>query len=171
MLAKTSIDYIDDTSSAINLTQFQRPPSFSKRSGGKFLIAAGAATVIGLSLPLYYLAYSYINNIQSYTNSRTSEKLAPEVAQYKSIISGKENELKILNIEEKTKIEAYDSKAQTLNSIFDKKVNYTMKSKVFYELSNDLKKFDVTIQRFQNKDNNFSIGIVGDNDKKNNRIY
>ena len=41
-----------------------------------------------------------------------------------------------------------------------------MKSKVFYELSNDLKKFDVTIQRFQNKDNNFSIGIVGDNDKK-----
>lgn len=166
MLAKTSIDYIDDTNSAVNLTQFQRPPAFTKRAGGKFLIAAGAATVIGLSLPIYYLVYSYINDLQSYTNIKRSEELAPEVAKYKSIISEKENELKILGIEEKTKKEAYDSKAQTLDSIYNKKVNYIMKSKIYYELSNDLKKFGVTIQKFQNNDNNFSIGLIGDNDKK-----
>jgi hypothetical protein len=166
MLAKTSIDYIGDTSSIVNLTQFQRPPSFSQRAGGKFLIAAGVAAIIGLSMPLYYFISSYINDIQSYSNISTSEELAPQVEKYKSIISTKENELKMLGAEEKAKREAYNSKAQTLDSIFNKKVNYTMKSKIFYDLSNDLKKFGVTIEKFQNKDNNFSIALVGDNDKK-----
>ncbi|MDD5359628.1 MAG: hypothetical protein PHI79_01510 [Sulfurovaceae bacterium] len=166
MLAKTSIDYVDDKNSMVNLTQFQRPPSFAQRTGGKFLIAAGVASVIGLSMPLYYLLYSYINDIQSYSNTRTSEELAPQVENYKKAISEKENELKILGVEENAKREAYNSKAQTLDSIFNKKVNYTMKSKIFYDLSNDLKKFGVTIEKFQNKDNNFSIGLVGDNDKK-----
>lgn len=166
MLAKTSIDYINDTSSIVNLTQFQRPPSFSQRAGGKFLIAAGVAAVIGLSMPLYYFIASYINDIQSYSNTSKSEELAPQVEKYKSIISTKENELKMLGAEEKAKREAYNSKAQTLDSIFNKKVNYTMKSKIFYDLSNDLKKFGVTIEKFQNKDNNFSIALIGDNDKK-----
>lgn len=166
MLAKTSIDYIDDSNSIVNLTQFQRPPSFSQRAGGKFLMAAGAAAIIGLAMPLYYLIYSYVNDAQSYYNVSKSEELAPEVETYKKQIYEKENELSKLGVEEKAKRDAYNSKAQTLDSIFNKKVNYAMKSKIYYDLSNDLKKFGVTIEKFQNNDNNISISLAGDNDKK-----
>ncbi len=166
LLAKTSIDYIENNTPLPNITQFQRPPSFEKRPGGRFIISVAVATVFGLVYPLFYLLSSYINNIQTYNYTSQSKDLSTEVAHYKKVIAAKKQEISLLGQEEKSKAEAYSAKESTLNTIYDKKVNYRMKSQTFYNLTNDLKKYGVSVDKIQNHDNNFSLSLVSEGDRK-----
>lgn len=166
LLAKTSIDYIENNTSLPNLTQFHRPPSFEKRPGGKFIISIAIAIILGLTLPLFYLMSSYINNIQIYRYSYQSNELSGEVDNYKKILAEKKQEINLLNAEERIEAKVYNAKATTLNTIYDKKVNYRMKSQTFYDLTNDLKQYDVSVDKLQNNDNIFSLSLVSEGDRK-----
>ncbi|MDD5406212.1 MAG: hypothetical protein PHE73_04620 [Sulfurovaceae bacterium] len=166
LLAKTSIDYIENNTSMPNLTQFQRPPSFKKRPGGRFIISIAVATVLGLIYPLFYLLSSYINNIQTYRYISQSEDLSTQVAHYKQVIAEKKLEISSLGTEEKKEAALYSAKESTLKTIYDKKVNYRMKSQTFYNLTNDLKKYGVYVDELQNQDNNFSLSLVNKEDRK-----
>ena len=41
-----------------------------------------------------------------------------------------------------------------------------MKSQTFYNLTNDLKKYGVSVDKMQNHDNNFSLSLVSEGDRK-----
>ncbi len=166
LLAKTSIDYIENDTPLPNMTQFHRPPSFEKRPGGKFLISIGIAAILGLTYPLFYLLSSFINNIQIIRYTYQSNELSSEVEHYKKTIEAKKNEIKLLSLEEKREAEAYHAKEVTLNTIYDKKVNYRMKSQTFYDLANDLQQYGVSVDKLQNNDNNFSLSLISDGDRK-----
>jgi len=166
LLAKTSIDYIENHTPLPNLTQFHRPPSFAKRPGGKFLISIAIATILGLTYPLFFITSSFINNIQIIRYTYLSDKLSSEVESYKKTLAAKNDELKLLNIEEKREAAIYNAKEITLNTIYDKKVNYRMKSQTFYNLANDIKVHGVSVDKLQNNDNNFSLSLVSNGDRK-----
>ena len=60
----------------------------------------------------------------------------------------------------------YSAKTKTLKAIYDKKVNYTLKSEVFYTFSQELRAFDLHIDHMQSPDDTFIFSVVGSDDKR-----
>jgi len=60
----------------------------------------------------------------------------------------------------------YHGKAKTLESIYDKKVNYRLKSEIFYILAEDLAKFDVHVDAISTDENSVLLSLVSSDDRK-----
>jgi hypothetical protein len=161
-----SFDYMEDEESVVNLTMFPRAPSFANRAGGQFLIAIFAAISIGLAYPLVYLIGSYMNDAKIYALKMQNDKLKTEAQKYKAILGKKRQEIKGLDNQIKKLSTTYNAKAKTLTSIYDKKVNYRLKSGTFYQIAEDLNKFGVHVDNIRTKDNELFISLVSPDDRK-----
>jgi hypothetical protein len=157
---------MEDEESVVNLTMFPRAPSFVNRPGGQFLIAIFAAISIGLAYPLVYLIGSYINDAKIYALKMQNDKLKTEAQKYKAILGKKRQEIKVLDNQIKKLSTTYNAKAKTLTSIYDKKVNYRLKSGTFYQIAEDLNKFGVHVDNIRTKDNELFISLVSPDDRK-----
>ncbi len=166
MMLLTSFDYLEDEESVVNLTMFPRPPSFVNRPGGQFLIAVFAAISIGLAYPLVYLIGSYINDAKIYVLQEQEKKLATEANKYKAILGKKRQEIKKLDDEHKTLSSIYNAKTKTLTSIYDKKVNYRLKSGIYHQIAKELTKFDVKVDNTYTKGDTIWISLVSSDDRK-----
>jgi hypothetical protein len=166
MLALNASRKTLDDDSSTNLTIFKRPLPFAQRTGGKFIMAVGVALALALAYPLYFLISSYANDIAIYKYQGETGDLAVEVTKYKSLIASKTAEFNKLTSDSASIMKSYNEKHETLNSIYDKKVNYLMKAKTFSKFAQDLQSKGVSVSEFANIDNNFSLSLVSKDDKK-----
>ncbi len=166
MLAVAAIEYIDNDEEPLNLTIFDRAPAFHKRASGQFIISTLLAITLGISYPLYFLVHSYMNDATNLVLSGNNKNLKIESSKYKKIIGTKKKEIKKLDgiISDKSKI--YRNKDKTLNSIYDKKVNYHLKSELLYNFANDIKQFDVNVNKVTSKDDSFTFSLLSKDDKE-----
>lgn len=166
MMLLTSFQYIDDEDSVVNLTTFPRPPAFANRASGQFIISTLIAVSLGLAYPLYFLVSSYVNDAQIYKLSVENNKLNAETKRYKQILGSKKKEMAALdkNIEQVAKI--YGSKTKTLTAIYDKKVNYRLKSATFYTIAEDLSKFDVKVNGISTDKDTIYLSLVSADDRR-----
>ncbi|MDD2400523.1 MAG: hypothetical protein PHR75_07985, partial [Sulfurovum sp.] len=58
------------------------------------------------------------------------------------------------------------AKTTTLTSIYDKKVNYRLKSGLFHMIAEELSLYDVHIEKLQSKDNVLWLSLVSSEDRK-----
>jgi hypothetical protein len=166
LMLLTSFEYLEDDESVVNMTIFPRPPSFVNRPGGQFLIAIFAAISIGLAYPLVYLIGSYINDAKIYALKIQNDKLQTEAQKYKTILGKKRQEIKSLDNQINKLSATYNAKSKTLTSIYDKKVNYRLKSGTFYQIAEDMNKFGVYVDNIRTNDNQLFISLVSPNDRK-----
>ncbi len=166
LMLLSTFDYIDDESSTVNLTMFPRPPAFVNRAGGQFIISTFAAVSFGLAYPLMYLVGSYMNDAKIYALTIQNNKLNAESTKYKEILSRKRNEISGLDKNIKKLSTRYEAKTKTLTSIYDKKVNYRLKSGMFHSITEDLVKFDVHVSGMHSKENTLWLSIVSSTDRK-----
>lgn len=166
LLALRALEFLKDDSSYANLTIFPRPPSFANRPSGQFTIAMGIGLGIALLYPGYYFISAMISKTQSAFMQSQDDDLKKEVDKYTKILAEKKSEIELLTKEEGRLRGVYNDKASTLNAIYDKKVNYKMRSEVFYNFSEYLKQFDVSVSSLENNESQFYISVVGNNDKK-----
>ena len=166
LMLLTSLEYMEDDSKLVNLTRYPRPPSFVNRASGQFIISTVAAISLGLAYPLVYLIGSYINDATIYALNIQNDKVSKEAAKYKKILSEKKGE--IVKLDDKiAKLSAtYKAKTQTLTSIYDKKVNYRLKSGTFHSIAEDLDRFDVNVEMLQSKNDTLWLSLVSTNDRK-----
>jgi hypothetical protein len=166
LMLLSSFDYMEDESSVINLSLYPRAPSFVNRASGQFIISTFAAISVGLGYPLVYLVGSYINDAKIHVLSTENNKLTAEANKYKKILGAKKKEIAKLdkNIANISKI--YSGKTKTLTSIYDKKVNYRLKSETFYKIAEDLNKFNVHIDYMYSKNDTLWLSLVSSNDRK-----
>ena len=166
LMLLNTLDYMEDEESVINLTIFPRAPSFMKRASGQFIVATFAAILLGLAPPLGYLAVSYINDAKIHVLTNENNKLTEEFNKYKKILGAKKKEIAALdkNIVNVSKI--YSGKTKTLRAIYDKKVNYRLKSETFHTIANDLSKFDVHVDTMFSKNDILWLSLVSSDDRK-----
>jgi len=166
MMLLSSLDYMENEDKLVNLTMFTRPPSFTNRAGGQFLIALFASISIGLAIPLYYLITSYIDDVKVHVLQNENEKLQIERDKYTKILGGKKKKISILDEKIDKLSNKYNAKSKTLTEIYTKKVNYRLKSATYHLIAEELSKFDVNVEKLSSKDDTLSISLLSTSDRK-----
>jgi hypothetical protein len=166
LMLLNALDYIEDESSVVNLTTYPRPPSFVNRASGQFIISTAAAVVLSLAYPLVYLVGSYVNEAKIYALTIENNKLTAESNKYKKILNEKKSQIKVLDDKIKVLSDTYDGKAKTLTSIYDKKVNYRLKSGIYHTIAKELNQFDVYVDKIQSEKDTLSLSLLSSDDRK-----
>ncbi len=149
----------------INFTRYPRPPAFPKRPSGQFILSMAAALLIASAYPLYFLVTSYLLDLNNYKLSLEEKKLGSEVAKYKSILGKKKAQIKKLDQEIARLKKIYRGKEKTLVSVYDKKVNYRLKSSQFASFSEDLAKFGVHSDKLASEDDRYALSLISASDR------
>jgi len=166
LMLLNTFDYMEDEESVINLTMYPRAPSFMNRASGQFIVATFAAISVGLAYPLAYLVGSYINDAKIHVLTTENNKLTAESNKYKKILGDKKKEMAVLDTEIGKLSKIYAGKTKTLTAIYDKKVNYRLKSETFYTIAEDLSKFDVKIDLMYTEKDTLWLSLVSSDDRK-----
>jgi len=166
LMLLNSFDYMEDESSVVNLTMYPRPPSFLNRASGQFIIAIFTAISLGMIYPLTYLVGSYLNDAQIYALTIENNELTVEANKYKQILAEKKQKISALDKEIELLLSRYHEKTKTLTSIYDKKVNYRLKSDMFYTIAEELNKFDVNVDTLYSQEDILWISLVSSDDRK-----
>ena len=166
LMLLNAFEYMEDESSCVNLTTYPRPPSFLKRASGQFIVSTFAAVSLSLAWPLMYLVGSYTNDAKIYALNIENTTLDKESKKYKTILGQKKSEIKILDSKISKVAKAYNAKTKTLTAIYDKKINYKLKSGLFHSIADELHKYDVHIDKIETKDDTIFVSLVSTDDRK-----
>ncbi|MDO8454642.1 MAG: hypothetical protein Q7S59_08745, partial [Sulfurimonas sp.] len=150
-------------------TIFHRPPSFVQRESGKLLLLIAASFFIAFVYPVGYWTLTYAQELQYKLLETTYSELHIERTIRESTIKSREaDKEKVMVLLNKEKQEYIDKK-NTLIKIHDVKVNYPMKAKLLYTLTNDLNDIGVKIESLSYNENDkskkFILNLVSSEDK------
>jgi hypothetical protein len=153
-----------------NFSIFHRPPPFTKRESGKFILLTSAALAIGLLYPIVNWSLSYAETIRYSMLNKDYTAVHPIKMTRESTINLKEKQkLEADNIKKAEESE-YNNKKNTLIKIHEVKVNYPMKAKHLTYLTKDLNKFSVMLTNIaydENESNKtFIFSLSSTSDKK-----
>ncbi len=166
LMLLSSFDYMEDESSLVNLSTYPRAPSFVNRASGQFIIATAAAIALSLAYPLVYLVGSYVNDAKIYALTIENNKLTTESNKYKKILSEKKSQIKVLDEKIKVLSDNYNGKTKTLTSIYDKKVNYRLKSGLYHTIAKELNQFEVHVEMIKSEKDTLWLSLLSSDDRK-----
>jgi len=115
---------------------------------------------------LVYLVGSYVNDAKIYALTIENNKLTTESNKYKKILSEKKSQIKVLDEKIKVLSTRYDGKAKTLTSIYDKKVNYRLKSGMYHTIAEELNQFEVNVDMLKSENDILWLSLVSTEDRK-----
>jgi hypothetical protein len=166
LMLLTTLNYLENPQDLLNMTLYPRPPSFPQRASGQFIIATFTAISLGLAYPLYYFIGAYTKKAQVIALEPEQKRLAEEAAKYKEIIKHKQ---KIL-AEARKQLDAlkttYNEKTKTLMSVYREKVNYKLKSGLYFLLAEYLTKFDVYVDNVESEEDTLILSLVSSSERK-----
>ncbi len=166
LLAASASTYIDRPHERVNFTLYHRPPAFFKRPSGQMLLMFVVALLAAFAMPIYYYVNASLNNLQTYKIQQEDKVLAKEVEKYKRLIKEKKAEYDRISAVVKELAEKFNAKERTLRSIYDKKVNYRLKSDQLASLSDDLTKQGVSTNAIMSSQDQYDISLLAPSDAK-----
>jgi len=171
LMVLNAYDYIDnEETKVVNLTQFHRPPPFHMRPGGQFIITTSLVSIVGIAYPSAFLIGAYANKAESYILKDEEQQLTQTANKYKKILAQKTEEISKLDKTIEVLERRYNSKIKTLEAIYDKKVNYKLKSESLYRFAGDLKAHDVRTDSIESDNDSYSISLVSESSKSITRL-
>jgi len=165
LMLKSGLDYIQTPKEVLNISTYPRPPIFTKRASGQFIISLIATSVLSIGFPLFYLIPAYTYEGYNLKLNMDNQELSAEVNKYKKILSDKKEIIKTNKSKLKKLDEIFEGKAKTLSSIYNKKVNYQMKADYLHIFSLDLKKFNVHIEKINSDEDDFTLYLISRDEK------
>jgi len=165
LMVKSGLDYLEGFKNIINISNYPRPPVFTKRSSGQFILSVIGASLLAIGIPLGYLIPSYTNEAYNLKLNADNQKLSSEVSKYKKILSDKQAVIKTEKKKLKELKTIFESKAKTLTSIYEKKVNYNFKSDFLHTFAKDLKKYSVHVEKIVSNQDEFTLHLLSVDEK------
>jgi hypothetical protein len=165
MMVQSGLGYLENPDTFINLTNKPRPPVFSKRASGQFIIATAVSSLLALAWPLSYLALAYSNDASSLLLSKEEQELSAISKKYKKILEEKQALIQKHKKELKKLENIFEGKAKTLVSIHNRKVNYKFKSKFLYDFAKDLTKYNVKVEAIKSHEDSYSLHMISSDEK------
>ena len=166
LMVKSGLDYLEGSKNIINISTYPRPPVFAKRSSGQFILSVIGASLLAIGIPLGYLIPSYTNEAYNLKLNADNRKLSSEVSRYKKILSDKQAVIKTEKKKLKELKSVFESKAKTLSSIYEKKVNYNFKSGFLHTFAKDLKKYSVYVEKISSNEDEFTLHLLSSDEKQ-----
>jgi hypothetical protein len=157
--------YWEEPEGHINFTLYPRPPAFYKRASGQFILSLVAAILLASAYPLYYLGASYVLELRNLQLSKEERQLGSEVRKYKAILGKKKKEIKALDKRIAALQKTYHAKEKTLVAVYDKKVNYRLKSNQLAAFADELAQFGLHVDAMRSQDDNYALSIIAENDR------
>lgn len=160
----------EDEKYACNFSSFHRPPKFTQRDSGKLIMLIAASIFVAFSYPIAYWVLTYSQDLQYELLKQTYQEVHAEKSTRQASIKSREaDQTKALALL-KEEQENYGSKKNTLIKIHDVKVNYPMKAKLITQLTSDLNKYAVKLEKITyseaDKSKNLTFHLVSSKDKK-----
>jgi len=165
LMLLNTFEYLEDEDEILNLSIYPRPPAFLNRASGQFIVATFASISIGIAYPLYYLVGSYINDATIYALKPEDQRLSKEAAKYKQLIKSRLTKISALDKDIDSLNERYNAKTKTLKVIYNKKVNYKLKSSIMHKFANDLHKYNLKLDNMYTQNNMLLLSLVGNTDR------
>ncbi len=166
LMLLASFEYLENESSFVNITMYPRAPAFINRASGQFIISTFAAISLSLAYPLMYLVGSYVSDAKIFALTIENDKLTVEATKYKKIIGGKKSQISVLDKKIQNLAGIYNGKSKTLSTIYDKKVNYRLKSGMFHTIAEQLDKYEVKVDSIQTDNDMLLISLLSTDDRK-----
>jgi len=166
MMAASAFQYQEDSAGLVNFTLFPKPPTFFKRPAGQITAMTMAALLAALALPAYHYVSASMNNLQVSQLQEQDKVLSRDVARYKRILRQKKEEYDQALAVVKDLSGRFVAKEKTLRSVYDKKVNYRLKSDQITALSQDLSQYGVKTNAIVSDMDSYSISLISSSDTK-----
>ncbi|PSM52698.1 hypothetical protein CBLAS_0812 [Campylobacter blaseri] len=158
--------YLAEKNDDYNYSSFLRPPPFVQRDSGKLILASTLSLILAMVYPAYQYGYGMVNK---QITAKKAEEYAVKLIEKTRI----ENELNRLKQEiDKTKKltkqenDILMERKQILSAIFDKKVNYPMKSKAIYDMTNMINTKGGKLVKINADDSNITFSVATETEKK-----
>lgn len=144
-----------------NVSPFLRPPPFAKRSSGKLILSILGVCILASIYPIYNYSCAYLiekerKEIEAVLPSKRSED-----AEIKRKIQNLNSELGTLNNQINDLRNTLNYRYALLNNIYDKKVNYLSKAKLFVGLANILNDSGIKVTNVLVENNRVNISLKG----------
>ena len=165
MMVLSTGKYWEEPGELINFTQYPRPPAFAKRPSGQFVLTMLAALLVASAYPTYYLISSYLLDLNNLRLSKEESGLGREANRYKMILGKKKKEIERLQKRVSILKKTYLEKEKTLLSVYDKKVNYHLKSNQLASFAEDLERFRVRSNGIKSDDDRYTISLSAKDDR------
>jgi hypothetical protein len=165
-LAASATTYLESPEEKINFTLYPKPPAFFKRPSGQIVAMLAVALLAAFAMPIYYYVTAGMNDIQTAKINKEERALAQEVAKYKRLLKQKQDEYNKISDVVKKLAERFTAKEKTLQSIYDKKVHYRLKSDQLASFSDDLNAFDVRTNGIASQQDLYQLSLISPSDTR-----
>ncbi len=149
-----------------NLTPYPKPAPFLKRPAGKMILTFTGMTILFLSPVIYDYTLGVIYKFNNVMLQKKAFKVTSEANHYKQILHQKRSELNALHksIDKLRKI--YQNKMGELESVYNKKFHYQMRSEQLTEITDIINQFDIKSRNITLNDENYIIEVESKDDKE-----
>lgn len=166
LMMLTAKEYLINKDDEYNYSTFLRPPPFNQRPVGKLMGVGLAALIAILAYPGYQYAHGFYNQkltekkeVEYTQKNKEKKRIEDTLASLQEQINQKIEEIKA---EKKILKERSD----LLTAMYNKKVEYPMKSRAIFDMSNMINKQDGTLNAIHNVDENLTFEIRTETEKK-----
>ncbi|WP_267524384.1 hypothetical protein [Campylobacter sp. MG1] len=148
-------------SDIFNISPYLRPPPFLQRYSGKLLLSVLVVAVLSSIYPLY-------NVITNFFITQEIDKIVESLPEKEGVYKKVDSEIKALNekiagVEQEVSDEKNkrDYRYRLLDNIYNKKVNYLSKAKVFVDIGNILNSTNIKVTKLEIDKDRISLLLKG----------
>jgi len=149
-----------------NFTPFPKPAPFFKRPAGKLLQGFLFIVLLFLIPIIYDYSIGFTKLYENQMLSNKEKKLSQVANRYKKIIQKKKEELKTLQEASAKLGKIYAQKKGELESVYDKKFHYDLKSEQLAAITNVINSFDIKSKNITIDDSRYLIELESKDDKE-----
>lgn len=166
MMILTAQDYMLEQDDEFNYSPFRRPPPFWQRNAGKMLQFIAVGIILGLGYPAYQYGHGFYLKMEADKKKEEFDTLNQRYTNFKRQLEQLSQEYTKEEGETIPLYETFLNKRNVLDALYDKKVEYAMKSKGIYDLSGMVNELGAHIYRIYDKDKNLTISVRTKTDNK-----
>lgn len=153
-------DYIATEPEIPNFTLYKRPPPFTKRPTGQLIVTFVGVSVLAIAYPIYNFGYGGYNKVMNMSATSDLEELRPIANDLKGRIARLQKDIESAKVVKVQEEDLFNTRMNILENMYNKKVNYPMKSNIISELTKDLNKFNVLVSNIMQKGKVIHLSLV-----------
>jgi uncharacterized protein YktA (UPF0223 family) len=165
MMNLSAKTYWDEPDRLVNFSMYPRPPVFLKRASGQFIMSMLLAILAASAYPLFFLGSSYALDLNNKKLRAEQQRVGAIATRYRRILAQKAKEIKNLSEKKAGLKTTYEGKEKTLISVYNKKVNYHLKSNQLAAFAKNLKKHGVYSNQMESRNDTYYLSLVSNSDE------
>ncbi|NPA64392.1 MAG: hypothetical protein GXO16_05395 [Epsilonproteobacteria bacterium] len=165
LMALTARDIVEKKLKYPNFTLYPRPQPFYKRPSGQLILVSLLSLILGAAYPLYTIFMGFKYRYEATLLQKRYEEVHAKRIALEARINALKKEIEKLNQQIELKKKELEARITLLKNIYNKKVNYIMKSVTIADLSQDLVNHKIRLVSMECNDSLFELNVTAKDEK------